>query len=180
MSLVENVYWCSDGRNFFGSLIGDTETQRVNASYANGKKTLSAEVVPEGEVGKEVAISGLVLATAVPSGGNAGAGLLLTTTAPKASVVGSLVRFGQKAESAEELANQAAEANGFPHGVSTKKVDQVKGSDKAHKNAKLSEVEQAFKVEQTGNKAAHHTVHLPKPVTQSVANLFNSIFKPLE
>jgi len=108
--------------------------------------------------------------------------VLLTTTGPKASIAGSLVRFGQKPESAEELVSQAtkAEENGFPHGVSTKKVDQVKGNDKAHKNAKVSEVEQAFKVEQTGNKAAHHTVHLPKPVTQSVADLFNSIFKPID
>jgi hypothetical protein len=92
-----------------------------------------------------------------------------------------LVRFGKTAESATELAADAAKAvaAGFPHGVSTKLVKRVSGSDKLHKFATKSDVEAAFVVEQTGKNLAHHTVHLPSPVTKEVAELFNSIFKPL-
>jgi RHS repeat-associated protein len=93
---------------------------------------------------------------------------------------GHLVRFGKGPESADDLAKDAAraEAYGLPHGVSTKRVDRVSGSDKAHRSASQADVEQHFVVEQTGNKPNHYTVHLPKPVTQQVADLFNSLFKP--
>jgi sulfite reductase alpha subunit-like flavoprotein len=89
-----------------------------------------------------------------------------------------LVRFGNQAETAEALAEQAAkaEANGFPHGVSTKQVDELQKTDLNHKVAGKSEVEKAFEVKQTGNNPKHHTVILPKPVTPEVANLFNETF----
>jgi hypothetical protein len=91
-----------------------------------------------------------------------------------------LVRFGQEAETAIQLADDAARAvaNGFPHGVSTKLVERITGSDKLHKFAELAEVEAVFFVEQTGKKLIHYTVHLPHPVTDKVAALFNSVFKP--
>jgi hypothetical protein len=103
----------------------------------------------------------------------------MAKTGPKASLTSSLVRLGQNTESAEALAKQAAnaEAHGFPHGVSTNKVDRVKGSDKLHKSANTSDVEKVFEVKQTGNKPKHHTVILPKPVTQQVADKFNELFK---
>jgi RHS repeat-associated protein len=93
---------------------------------------------------------------------------------------GHLVRFGQGPESADDLAEQAAraEAAGFPHGVSTKLVDRVSGSDKDHRSAPRAEVESSFKVEQTGKNPKHHTVHLPKPVTPDVADKFNKTFPP--
>ena len=91
-----------------------------------------------------------------------------------------LVRFGQEIESVSKLASDAARAvrNGFPHGVSTKLVERISGSDKLHKYATLAEVEAAFVVEQTGSKLTHYTVHLPDPVTDEVASLFNLIFRP--
>jgi hypothetical protein len=99
-----------------------------------------------------------------------------------ASKGGTLIRFGQKAETAKELGEQAAkaEAKGFGHGVSTKLEKRVSGSDKMHKSALKSEVEKVFEVKQTGRDPKHHTVILPKPVTQEVAGKFNKVFKPLE
>jgi hypothetical protein len=100
-----------------------------------------------------------------------------SATAEKAT---HLVRFGKGPESAESLAADAAraEAAGFPHGVSTKQVGRVSGSDTAHRTARRSDVEQRFVVEQTGKNPAHHTVHLSKPVTQDVADMFNAVFLP--
>ncbi len=99
-----------------------------------------------------------------------------------AVTAGQLVRFGKGPETAQQLAADAAraEAAGFPHGVSTKLVNRVSGSDKAHRSAPMGEVEKHFKVEQTGRNPNHHTVHLPKPVTQDVADKFNKVFKPKE
>jgi hypothetical protein len=91
-----------------------------------------------------------------------------------------LVRFGKGPETLEELAEQAAkaEANGFPHGVSTMQKSRISGSDKAHRYAPKSEVEKAFNVMQTGANPRHHTVILPKPLTQDATDLFNTVFKP--
>lgn len=52
------------------------------------------------------------------------------------------MRFGHELETVEGLTKQAAEAEkaGFPHGVSTKIVDKVKGSDLKHKNALFNDV----------------------------------------
>ena len=93
-----------------------------------------------------------------------------------------LVRFGKGPESAETLAADAAkaEAHGFPHGVSTKQVGRISGSDKGHRAALKSDVEAYFRVQQTGRNPAHHTVHLPKPVTPEVADRFNGLFTPRE
>jgi RHS repeat-associated protein len=95
---------------------------------------------------------------------------------------GSLVRFGPGPENAKQLGADAAaaEAKGLPHGVSTKLVDRVSGTDKAHRSAPRTEVENHFRVEQTGNNPKHHTVHLPKPVTSQTADKFNKVFKPKE
>src|SRR5436853_1620018 len=48
----------------------------------------------------------------------------------------SLVRLGKGPETAEQLAADAAraEANGFPHGVSTKRVNRVSGTDRANRS----------------------------------------------
>jgi hypothetical protein len=91
-----------------------------------------------------------------------------------------LIRFGKGPESAEQLAADAAQAEkaGLPHGVSTKQVGRVSGTDNAHRSAPKSEVEKHFTVTQTGNKATHHTVELPKPVTPEVAKKFNAVFQP--
>ena len=94
----------------------------------------------------------------------------------------TLIRFGTEEETLESLAEQAAaaEENGFPHGVSTKrkKTKKLKSSDKKHKTAKRSDAEGEFEVTQTGGNKDHHTVHLPKPVTQEVVDKFNKTFPP--
>jgi RHS repeat-associated protein len=99
-----------------------------------------------------------------------------------AATGGHLVRFGKGPETVSQLAADAAraEAAGFPHGVSTMLVNRVSGSDKAHRSAAAGEVQNHFKVEQTGRNPNHHTVHLPKPVTSEVADKFNKVFKPKE
>ena len=71
-----------------------------------------------------------------------------------------------------------AEKKGFPHGVSTKLVDRVSGSDKKHRSAPIEQVRAHFQVEQTGNNPKHYTVHLPKPMTPASTEEFNKVFKP--
>lgn len=85
-----------------------------------------------------------------------------------------LFRFGTNWESAESLAQQAAaaEANNFPHGVST--FSQSTRPDAV--SALQEEVKKYFPVIKTGKNKFHYTVELPKPVTEEVANLFNSLF----
>jgi len=92
------------------------------------------------------------------------------------------VRFGEGPETVSLLAADAARAEkaSFPHGVSTKRVDRVSGTDKANRSAPIGEVEKHFNVEKTGTKPNHYTVHLPKPVTQEAADKFNHVFKPKE
>jgi RHS repeat-associated protein len=121
--------------------------------------------------------------------GSVGTQVLLTLAieagiggAPRGSGGGGyLVRFGKGPESAEALAAAAAraEANGFPHGVSTKLQERASAGAQ-HRVAPRALVEQHFKVEQTGRNPAHHTIHLPNPVTDGIADLFNSIFRPKE
>ena len=94
-----------------------------------------------------------------------------------------LVRFGEDAESVEKLANDATKAknHGFPHGVSTRLKNNLGTNDKKkHRVAKMSEVKKHFQVEQTGKDIRHHTVHLPNPVTETVADIFNKLFKRLK
>jgi hypothetical protein len=102
--------------------------------------------------------------------------------APSSPKDPQLVRFGKGPETAEQLATDAARAEsaGLPHGVSTKQVGRVSGTDNAHRAAPKSEVEKHFTVQQTGKNPAHHTVHLPKPVTPEAAKKFNALFKPKE
>ena len=90
----------------------------------------------------------------------------------------SLVRFGEGPECAAGLAAQAAaaEAAGFGHGVSTMLKDRISGSDRRHRSAKLKDVCSVFPVKQTGRNPRHHTVLLPKPVTEGVADAFNDLF----
>jgi len=92
-----------------------------------------------------------------------------------AAAAGPLFRFGTEAETAEGLAADAAkaEANGFGHGVSTtiRKPSRIAASQ-----ADRAAVEEHFTVRQTGQNPAHHTVDLPKPVTQGIADLFNRLF----
>lgn len=93
-----------------------------------------------------------------------------------ASVKTNLARYGTEPESAASLAEQAAnaEAHGFPHGVSTKLT---KTPIKSARNANIDDVQQHFPVQQTGRNPDHHTVILPKPITQAIADLFNSLFR---
>jgi hypothetical protein len=87
---------------FNPTLFSDVKPQRINATYSSGNRTLTAEAIPKGEVAKEVAMSTLALATAVPSGGsNAGAGMLMARTGTRASTGSSVVKTIK--EQAEDL-----------------------------------------------------------------------------
>ena len=114
------------------------------------------------------------------AGKGTGVGVLSAESKGTTVTSGHLVRFGKGPETSKQLAADAAraEAAGFPHGVSTKLVNRVSGSDKAHRSAPKAEVEKHFRVEQTGKNPSHHTVRLPKPVTRAVADKFNKVFKP--
>ncbi|MDZ5816143.1 RHS repeat-associated core domain-containing protein [Stenotrophomonas maltophilia] len=93
---------------------------------------------------------------------------------------GFFVRFGKGAESAESLAAQAvkAEKAGFPHGVSVKAQERVSAADRLkNRVADQAEAKSAFNTPQTGNNPNHHTVELPKPVTEKVAQKFNEVYK---
>ena len=165
---------------------GDGSVSYGNRSVATSGRQLAGYVVSDA---LDITSTALTIATAGEVGAVSralpmGAGLLLEQGGAKVvqnEVVQkgkSLVRFGTEAESAQQLGAQAAkaEANGFPHGVSTQQhTKPVKGS----KNALRSDVEQKFKVTQTGNNPRHHTVTLPKPVTEDVAKQFNDLFRPI-
>ena len=98
------------------------------------------------------------------------------SASPAGALAGGLLfRLGTKAETAADLAAQAAraEAAGLPHGVSAfSRTPSRSAASRAAREA----VEQHFPVTQTGGNPAHHTVRLPKPVTQQVADLFNRLF----
>jgi RHS repeat-associated protein len=84
-----------------------------------------------------------------------------------------LSRLGTSKESVARLARKAAEAEegiGI-HGVSVTAGPPSGAASQATREA----VEAAFPVHNTGQDL-HRTVELPKPVTQAVADLFNSIF----
>jgi hypothetical protein len=85
-----------------------------------------------------------------------------------------LFRFGLEPETVQELALQAAAAEnrGFPHGVSV-----FSRSDRPDRvTASVEDVEEKFALHKTGVNPFHFTIELPKPVTQSVADLFNGLF----
>jgi RHS repeat-associated protein len=88
----------------------------------------------------------------------------------------TLTRYGDKPETVERLAEQAAKAEAHPkvgiHGVSTTtKPNPTNPGGQAPR----STVEQQFKVHNTLGKG-HRTVELPKPVTQQVVDAFNKLF----
>lgn len=102
-----------------------------------------------------------------------------------------MVRRGVDRESAQRLAKQAeAAANAgtaknrvpYGHGVSvtTPEMNQILAknpSDAVSATRKAIE-EAGFEIRYTPTKADdfHHTIQLPKPVTEEVAELFNRIF----
>lgn len=85
-----------------------------------------------------------------------------------------LFRFGLEWEPADKLARESAsaEANGYPHGIST--VDRTNRADAVA--ASRTDLEQHFRVVQAGRNRSHHTVVLPKPMTDDVAELVNQLF----
>ena len=86
-----------------------------------------------------------------------------------------LVRYGSP-DSVERLADDAAraEAQIGLHGVS---VIYRKPPLFPHGEAEKAAAEKEFTIVQTGANKDHYTVILPKPVTQAVADKFNSVFK---
>ena len=86
-----------------------------------------------------------------------------------------LVRYGSP-DTAEKLAADAAkaEANIGYHGVSAMLRNPPRFP---HRQAEFGEAANVFRIVKTGKDPSHYTVILPKPVTQEVADLFNSIFK---
>lgn len=84
-----------------------------------------------------------------------------------------LVRYGDKPETVEKLANDAAAALANPklgiHGVSAFYRNPVPSF------AEFAAVQQYFIVHQTLRKG-HYTIELPNPVTQQVADTFNRVF----
>jgi hypothetical protein len=127
-------------------------------TVATGKNYITGEQVGFG--GRALAFVGLV--TPLTGGELRGGGKLLK-------------RFGTDVESLEQLAGDAAHAarNGFPHGVSfTSHVT----SSRAGSIVSVEALETAgFKVEQTGARKSHYTVHLPEPLTQEAVDLFNRV-----
>lgn len=157
------------------------ESRAASTSPRQLAGNVAADVLDTGQTALTVATagSGSLAGRALPMG----AGLLLAEAGGEKVVANaavqkgkSLVRFGTDAESAQKLGADAAkaEAAGFPHGVSTMQHSTpVKGA----RNAPREQVEQTFAVKQTGKNPRHHTVILPKPVTEHVANQFNEFFK---
>jgi len=89
-----------------------------------------------------------------------------------------LNRFGPGPESKEKLAADAAKAAGNPeygHGVSTRIANKPLLNARA---AKLLDVMKVFEIKKTGPDPRHWTVVLPNPVTQEVADKFNTLFTP--
>jgi len=117
MTLVENIYWSTRDAlvssvatvsTFVGSIFSDVKLQRINATYSSGSRTLSAEVIPKSEVAQEVAMSTLALASAIPSGGSAGTGMLMAKTGTKVTTTSSVVQLLKEGSNSEKLANKLA------------------------------------------------------------------------
>jgi hypothetical protein len=107
----------------------------------------------------------------VPGSSGTGSG----GTAPTSGGGKKLVRYGGP-DTAERLAADAAKAEstiGY-HGVSAM-LRNPPGFP--HGQADFGEAAKVFPIIKTGTNPSHYTVILPKPVTQEVADLFNSIFK---
>jgi RHS repeat-associated protein len=85
-----------------------------------------------------------------------------------------LHHFGTEKKSMETLARKSAEAETRigEHGVSATTAK----PSKPHTSALKSDVEKHFPVKQTGADPNHHSVIMPKPMTQKAADLFNWLF----
>lgn len=92
----------------------------------------------------------------------------------------TLYRFGSGPETTEKLAADAANAENhdFPHGISTstRLPPKIRESGEYRSTTVGALRERGFRVEQTGRNKAHHTVHLPKPVTDQVTDSLNELF----
>jgi hypothetical protein len=94
--------------------------------------------------------------------------------APNNAAGKKLVRYGGP-DTAEKLASDAAAAEVAigHHGVSTMLR---KPPSFPHGQADFGDAGKVFPIVKTGANPSHYTVVLPKPVTQAVADIFNSIF----
>ncbi|HEX8267285.1 MAG TPA: RHS repeat-associated core domain-containing protein [Pyrinomonadaceae bacterium] len=89
------------------------------------------------------------------------------------------VRFGPGPETLDGLRTQAeaAEASGYPYGVSVFLLTPpIRATDA--RQAPVPIVNGAFEVRRTGSRPNHYTVIFPKPLTQDTVNLFNTVFSP--
>ena len=103
------------------------------------------------------------------------AGMSSGGNAPTAAGQKKLVRYGSP-DTAEKLAADAARAEttiGY-HGVSAMLRNLPAFP---HGQADFGEAAKVFPIVKTGKDPSHYTVILPRPVTQEVADLFNSTFK---
>lgn len=85
-----------------------------------------------------------------------------------------LYRFGLVWEPVAKLSADAiaAVSAGYPHGISTFAISTRADAMSAIR----SDVERHFTVMQTGRNPLHHTVVLPRPITDDVAELVNQLF----
>jgi hypothetical protein len=111
---------------------------------------------------------------------------VVAAVVPEATAVTGAMRLYRAArgyESATRLARQAAEAEtkGQPHGISvTGNPNKFSNPAEAGPGATKTQIEANFPVHSTPSRAdpTHHTVELPKPVTQAVADVINRLFRP--
>jgi hypothetical protein len=144
MTLVENIYWSTRDAlvssvatvsTFVGSIFSDVKLQRINATYSSGSRTLSAEVIPKSEVAQEVAMSTLALASAIPSGGSAGTGMLMAKAGTKATATSSAVQVLKEGSNAEKLSKQLVkygENGNLPTPKTDKGQFKQAGGEKVH------------------------------------------------
>jgi RHS repeat-associated protein len=134
---------------------------------------------------QELALGADVAATFIPFVTGAGIGVRAARAAAHAEDVVHVVEgakdtgellhhYGTAKKTVGTLAKKSAEAEGKigEHGVSATTAVPTK----PHTSASRAEVEKHFPVKQTGADPHNHTVVLPKPITQRVADLFNELF----
>jgi len=135
------------------------------ADCSDERRRLLHEDPPAEKVTKDIEIAKVIIEIGTRVGAVAGTAELL-------------YRFGEKWETAQELAEQAsrAEANPsgkYPHGVSVWTTNRFNRSDPM--TAPRDAVEMFFPVQNTGREG-HRTIVLPKPVTQLDEAIFNTLF----
>ncbi|MGW8990584.1 polymorphic toxin-type HINT domain-containing protein, partial [Streptomyces zhihengii] len=110
----------------------------------------------------------------------AGATALLVHNCDEIDDATTLYRFGSGPETTEKLAADAAnaEAHDFPHGISTstRLPPKIKATGEYRSTTAGALRAAGFRVQQTGRNKAHHTVHLPKSVTDEVTETLNQLF----